>query len=135
MPEAWDTYDTYATKDFDAVFKDFQNMAEQLEGEDDLPDEDWMARELERGRWAKYVLDKHSSPWDVGNAVRDALARLGVDDVWPEVVGASNSFEPVMPTVDFDTANRRVWNWAKSYEVRTFADENRHPKGGGPDHK
>ena len=55
--EAWDTYDEAREK---ASFEKWQKDADELADDDDLPDGDWMARELERGRWAKYVRENHS---------------------------------------------------------------------------
>jgi len=98
--EAWDTYDIQTEQ---SSQRGWQKMAAELAGDDDLPSVDWMARELERGRWAKYVLDNHSyrdfgifqtadTPDEVGNAVRDRLKALGIADAeWlkPPVAGAA----------------------------------------------
>jgi len=98
--EAWDTYDIQTEQ---SSQRGWQKMAAELAGDDDVPSVDWMARELERGRWAKYVLDNHSyrdfgifqtadTPDEVGNAVRDRLKALGIADAeWlkPPVAGAA----------------------------------------------
>jgi hypothetical protein len=139
--EAWDCYNAKAEE---AAFRDWQKMEKQLElaSDKELPDEDWMARELERGRWAKYVLDQHShldfglfqteeSPDDVGSLIVDHLKNnLGVTAaVSPELHGKQAGM-----AIRY-AVRKQLWDWAKKYEVRKFTDEKKNPKGGGPDHQ
>ena len=137
--EAWDRYDE-ATEV--AAHREWQNKAAEFAGKDDLPGVPWMARELERGRWAKYVLDNHSyrdfgifqtddTPDDVGSDVRARLEKLGVTQahLGPEYnrMGA--------PVNNVGMMVKKLWDWAQNYKVRSFAEEKKHPKGGGPDHQ
>jgi hypothetical protein len=121
-------------------------MAKELAGENDLPSEDWMARELERGRWAKYVLDNHSyrdfgifqtadTPDDVGSTVLNRLKDLGVTAaVYPtrHVYGRGDMERDV---ADVGKGIGQLWNWAKKYELRKFTDEKENPRRGGADHQ
>jgi hypothetical protein len=137
--EAWDRYDE-ATEA--AAHTEWQNKAADFAGKDDLPNMLWMARELERGRWARYVLDNHSyrdfgifqtadTPDDVGSDVRARLEKLGVTQahLGPEYnrMGA--------PVNNVGMMVKKLWDWAQNYKVRSFAEEKTHPKGGGPDHQ
>jgi hypothetical protein len=137
---AWDTYDI---KREQASHRGWQKMAEELAGEAELPKVDWMARELERGRWAKYVLDNHSyrdfgifktadTPDEVGDAVRTRLKGLGVAKAgsgYRTVYGKGHPTKVPYPSVE------ELWNWAKDYAPRKFTDEKNNPGGGGPDHQ
>ncbi len=139
---AWDKYDP---KQDEAARSDWQKMANELAGEGDLPSEDWMARELERGRWAKYVLDNHSyrdfglfqtadTPDDVGQDVRNRLALLGIEES-----GRVRAI-PGKPPLEWDILDegqviRRLWDWAKNYKPRKFTDEKKNPGRGGRDHE
>lgn len=138
--EAWDGYDAKAEQD---SHSGWQKKAEELAGEDDLPPVDWMARELERGRWAKYVLSNHSyldfgifrtadTPDEVGDAVRDRLfVRLNVLDASQFEVSRKNG----IVKKDGSKAVKQLWDWAKNYTPRNFIDEKKKPGGGGPDHQ
>ena len=137
--EAWDKYDVTKEK---ANHEECWRKADGIAGKDDLPDVAWMARELERGRWARYVLDNHSyrdfgifqtadTPDDVGSDVRARLEKLGVTQahLGPEYnrMGA--------PVNNVGMMVKKLWDWAQNYKVRSFAEEKTHPKGGGPDHQ
>jgi hypothetical protein len=135
---AWDTYDPEA----DLVrLRKWQKKAQEFYGDDELPGEAWMARELERGRWAQYILNNHShldfgifeteeSPDDVGNFVRDRLKNLGVTAaVSPELHGKQAGMAITY------AVRKQLWDWAKKYEVRKFTDEKKLKGGGGPDHQ
>jgi hypothetical protein len=136
---SWDTFDEDSGKE---AFEKWQKKANELADEDDLPSVDWMAREIERGRWQKFVLDNHSyrdfgifktadSPDDVGDIVRSRLSKdLGVAPAAVELKNMGrNTYGEIQRTT------RRLWEWAQHYEVRKFTDEKKHPKGGGPDHQ
>jgi hypothetical protein len=138
--EAWDKYDVTKEK---ANHEECWTKADGIAGKDDLPDVAWMARELERGRWVKYVLDNHSyrdfgafqtadTPDYLGDDVYNRIADLGVSqaDVRPKARGFR-----VPPSDLGKTTPDRVWDWAKKYTVRKFTDEKKNPKGGGPDHQ
>jgi hypothetical protein len=137
--EAWDTYDPAREK---AALEKWQKAADELADDDDLPDGDWMARELERGRWAKFVRENHSyrdfgifqtadTPDDVGSVIRSRLEDLGV----------SQAATPTAHYGRFGTAGpgqlptAKVWDWAQHYTVRSFIEEKKKPRGGGPDHQ
>jgi hypothetical protein len=136
--EAWDKYDEAKEA---ATHQEWQRKADELAGKDDLPSVAWMARELERGRWVKYVLDNHSyrdfgifrtadTPDDVGSAVRSRLVDLGISTAKPLPRG------PYVRYGGGGTAPADVlFGWAKNYTVRKFTDEKKNPKGGGPDHQ
>jgi hypothetical protein len=139
----WDKYDT---KTEETAHRDWRKMADELAGEDDLPSENWMARELERGRWAKYVLDNHSyrdfgifqtadTPDDVGSAVRNRLKELGVTAAVPPMRHVYGRAGIRGDEVDEGQGIWQLWNWAKNYELRKFTDEKKKPGGGGGDHK
>jgi hypothetical protein len=137
--EGWDTYNEAREK---ASFEKWQKAADELADDDDLPDGDWMARELERGRWAKYVRENHSyrdfgifqtadTPDDVGSVVRSRLEDLGVSQAATPTAryGRFGTEGPgPLPTA-------KVWDWAQHYTVRSFIEEKKKPKGGGPDHQ
>jgi hypothetical protein len=137
--EAWDAYDTRTEE---AVHREWLKKADELAGKDDLPKVDWMARELERGRWAKYVLDNHSyrdfgifqtadTPDEVGNAVRDRLKALGIADAeWLKPPpGRGGDPETIRKSI------KRLWNWATKYQPRSFIEEKKSPGKGGTDHR
>jgi hypothetical protein len=138
--EAWDNYDEKKEK---ADHAEWQKEADQLADKDDLPSVEWMAKELERGRWAKYVLDNHSyrdfgvfqtadTPDDVGSAVRSRLEELGVSQAaTPPPPHSGRGATAGLPKATI----ARVWDWAQNYKVRKFTDEKKNPKGGGPDHQ
>ena len=82
--------------------REWQNKSAGFAGKEDLPSVPWMARELERGRWVKYVLDNHSyrdfgvfqtadTPDYLGDDVYNRIADLGVSqaDVRPMRGGTS----------------------------------------------
>lgn len=137
--EAWDAYDIQTEQ---SSQRGWQKMAAELAGDDDLPSVDWMARELERGRWAKYVLDNHSyrdfgifqtadTPDEVGNAVRDRLKALGIADAeWLKPPhGRGSDPETIKKSI------KQVWNWATNYKPRSFIEEKKNPGKGGADHR
>jgi hypothetical protein len=138
---ALSAWDNYAPETEETSRRGWQKMAKELAGKDDLPPEDWMARELERSRWAKYVLDNHSyrdfgifetadGPDDVGSDVRNRLKELrvtaAVAPTGGHYRGGGGSRDLVV---------RQLWNWAKNYEPRKFTDEKKNPGRGGPDHQ
>ncbi len=125
---SWDKYDE--TKEM-VIHRDWMKKADELAGEDDLPSVDWMAKELERGRWAKYVLENHSyrdfgiyqtadTPDYVGGDVNQRLLQLGVAAAQMNWGGGK-------------TATENTWDWAKSYKTRSFVEEKKHPTGSPPD--
>lgn len=136
--EDWDKYDEAKEA---ALHQEWQRKAEEFGGKDDLPDVAWMARELERGRWVKFIRDNHSHwdfglfetaerPDEVGSAVRSRLLALGISQAGKLPSGGYGRHggpRNKPPGVLFD--------WAKGYTVRTFIDEKKQPKGGGPDHQ
>jgi hypothetical protein len=136
---AWDTYDIQREQ---AAHRGWQKMAEELAGEAELPPVDWMARELERGRWAKYVLDQHSyrdfgifqtadTPDEVDRTVRARMKDLGVAEA-QELVSYGRGTGGIMKHKSIE----RLWNWAKNYKPRKFTEEKKNPGGGGgADHR
>jgi len=83
------SWDKYNEAEEIVVHQQWMKEADQLAGKDDLPSVNWMAEELERGRWAKYVLENHSyrdfgvfqtadTPDYVGSDVNERLLKLGV---------------------------------------------------------
>jgi hypothetical protein len=118
----WDNYDSEVANTASLTW---QEMAEGLAGATDLPSEAWMAREVERGRWAAYILQNHGV---VGSKVRDRLTNLGVAAAaYMRETGVS------YPVAKPDSES--LLNWAKNYELRKFTDEKKKPRGGGPDHQ
>jgi hypothetical protein len=140
------TWDKYDTKTDEAARSDWQKMAKELAGENDLPSEAWMARELERGRWAKYVLDNHSyrdfgifqtadTPDDVGSTVLNRLKDLGVTAAVYPTQHVYSRGDMERDVADVGKGIGQLWNWAKKYELRKFTDEKKNPRRGGADHQ
>jgi len=136
--EAWDKYDVNSEE---AAHRDWMKTAAQLAGKDDLPKVDWMARELERGRWAKYILDNHSyrdfgifqtadTPDYVGGDVHTRLGLLGVAQA---AINTQNAM--ISPGQEIKREIAAAWDWAKNYKPRRFEDEKKNPGKGGADHQ
>lgn len=136
-PEKWDLYDE---KREQAAHSQWMAKADSFAGKDDLPKVDWMAREFERGRWAKYVLANHSyydfgifkgpdTPDYVGEDVSKRLLKdLGVSQAAIKRLHAGD-------VDDWRRQTKALWDWAKGFTPRTFTDEKKKPGGGGPGHQ
>lgn len=129
---AWDGYDERREV---VAHGQWMKQAEGFAGRDDLPSVEWMARELERGRWAKYILDNHSyrdfglfqtkdTPDDVGSDVRERLLEL---NVWAAQTVWEGHGNPG-PT-------QNLWKWAANFKPRPFTEEKKHPGQGTIDHR
>jgi hypothetical protein len=133
MPSsAWDTYDPRTDE---AALRKWQKKASEFAGDHDLPDEAWMARELERGRWAQYVLDHQND--DVGDDVRGALQRLKVSAGSPPLKTEkhfSQGDQIALDVEDKEAGKRQLLNWAKNFKVRDFLQQKRLKEIGG-DHQ
>ena len=99
-----------------------EGVAAKLAGDGDLPDVAWMAEEIERGRWQKYIFDNHSyrdfgifqtadTPDDVGGDVRSRLS---------EIVPDLKSFKTLNLTKGEE--ERLVQYWAHHYTPKNFLE-------------
>lgn len=126
---SWDKYDD---KKQEKAQRDWNTEADKLAGDDDLPSVGWMAEEIERGRWRRYVLDNHSyrdffvfqtadTPDDVGKDVRSRLS---------DIVTDLKSFKTLNLTKDEEEGNVRYW--ANHFTVRSFVEyKKRDPDSAG----
>jgi hypothetical protein len=116
-PEAFDRYDNAAQLE---AQRKWEVEAKKLAGDDDLPEVQWMADEIERGRWKRYVLDNHSyrdfgifqtrdTPDDVGGDVRDRISEL-----------TDFSFDKLHMSKDEEEGVVRYW--ANHYIPQDFVD-------------
>jgi hypothetical protein len=122
---SWDKYDDASQG---KAQRDWTIEADKLAGDGDLPSVDWMAEELERGRWRRYVLESHSyrdfyffktqdTPDDVGGDVRSRLS-----DIVPDL----SSFKIINLTKNEE--ENVVRYWAEHYTPQAFVEyKKNHP--------
>jgi hypothetical protein len=125
--DSWDTYDEVKQL---KEHQSWQKAADELAGADDLPDWDWMAKELERGIWAKYVLEQHSyrdfglfqtadTPDWVGLIVFRELRYLKVQQALDLPDGPDGLIDPALIGPNQAYIDK-IWEWAKGFKVTDF---------------
>jgi hypothetical protein len=125
--DSWDKFDD--VQQF-KQHESWKKAAAQLPGADELPDLKWMAEELERGIWARYVLEQHSyrdfgifktteTPDWVGLYVFRRLRELRVKQALDLPDGPDGLIDPVLigPNQAYVES---LWDWAKGFEVTDF---------------
>jgi hypothetical protein len=132
--DAWDEYDNVEQLQEHASWK---KEAVNLAGKEDLPDEGFMAEELERGMWARHILDSHhhrdfgvfetkESYEYVGDKIYrrlselDITARAGLPPTPPQGPSTAGKLLGIDDDPqDWDYANALA-AWAQGFQVANF---------------